>query len=491
MPDRAVDGGATQLLPIVRPRVAPPGRGVRRIAERVPLASIYLLIITITAFQRFVIPGTVVSVALPVAFLVLVGLAAQRQLRADVSRVGLYLAAVAACLLSSLAVSAGSGTEPSVTSLLLLLVLYVPLCFRTSGQLRDRFPTVLEFFQKVMIVAAFGCLLQWALQVAGLPLPYQEDLFEELLPPGLIFTDEYNTTDPIIYGSSIFKSNGFVFLEPSFASQFLALAIIIQLMLGGRRWRLALFGAALLSTVSGTGLLLLAIGMVVLAIRRGGRWTARAVAATILVAATVSLTPVGELLAVRSGETTEAGSSGNARFVAPYSNVANAIGSDQAAFAVGRGAGSVDIDTAYFNPKGLLVNYPVLPKFVGEYGVPAALIFLAFMLTVLLRNTPSPTLGVMSIMIYFVLSGSLLQPQTVYLVWLLTGLFAAARAGEVTGRRMWLNSARWAVEVGPPTPAHRAPRRPNIGVARRPPPGGGSGSPRKPGVGAQPPNGDR
>ncbi|GAA3242955.1 hypothetical protein GCM10017691_47420 [Pseudonocardia petroleophila] len=431
-------------------------RRISRIAERVPLASVYLLIVTITLFQRFVVPGTVVSIALPIAFVVLVGLAARGQLVADVTRVALYLAAVAASLLCTVIVSAGSGPAPSFTSLLLLLVLYIPLCFRVSDRLRDQFPRVLEFFQRIMIVGAVFCLLQTAVQLAGISYT---DLFDTYLPPQLIFT-EYNTTYPIYYGSPILKANGFVFLEPSFASQFLAIAIIIQLMVDGKRWgRLALFGGALLATVSGTGIALLGVGLVVLAIRRGGRWTARALTAAFLVGLAVSLTPVGALLAERTGESSTSGSSGNARFVAPYVVIADAIGRDESVFLVGRGAGTVDSDVQFFNPTGLLVNYPALPKFIGEYGVPTALVFLTFILTVLLRNVPSPTLGLMAATVYFVLSGSLLQPQTVYLCWLLTGLFAAARAGEIAGRRVRLSSAVAPVErrLLPPGPVAGVP----------------------------------
>lgn len=447
----------SQPLPVFRghgprPGAPPAPRRITQLAEKVPLASVYLLIVAITLFQRFVIPGTVVSIALPVAFVTLIGLAARGQLVADVNRVALYLAAVAACLLASVIVSARTGPEPSVTSLLLLLVLYIPLCFRVSDRLREQFPRVLEFYQRIMVVAAVFCLAQPAVQIVGVPYT---DLFDTYLPPTLIFT-EYNTTYPIYFGSPILKANGLVFLEPSFASQFLAIAIIIQLMVDGKRWgRLALFGGALLATVSGTGIALLGVGLVVLAIRRGGQWTARALTATFLVVIAVSLTPVGALLAERTGESSQSGSSGNARFVAPYVTIADAIGRDESVFLVGRGAGTVDEDVQFFNPTGVLVNYPALPKFVGEYGVPTALVFLVFILMVLLRNVPSPTLGLMAGTVYFVLSGSLLQPQTVYLCWLLTGLFAAARAGQVAGRRIQLRSTVTPMErpgMRPPPP---------------------------------------
>jgi hypothetical protein len=451
------DAESTRLLPIVRPAVPVTGAGAvrgraSRLADRVPLAAVYVLVVTIVLFQRIVVPGTAVSVALPVAFLVLVGLAARRQLVADVSRTALYFAFVAAALVATVVASGGEGSPPSIASLLLLLVLYIPLCFRARRELREQFPRVLAFFQRVMVVAAVLCVLQTAIQFAGVSYT---DLFESVLPPALLAAD-YNTTYPIYYGSSILKSNGFVFLEPSFASQFLAIAIVVHLLIGGPRWRLVLFGVALAATVSGTGIALLGVGLVVLAVRRGGRWTARALTASLFVVVVVALTPLGALLGERVGESDDAGSSGNARFVAPYVSVADAIGRDEQVFLAGRGAGTVDVDTAFFNPQGLLVNYPALPKFVGEYGVPAALVFLAFVLTVLLRNVPSPTLGLMAAALYFVLSGSLLQPQTVFLCWLLTGLFAGGRAGEVAGRRIRLSGADRADErAGGPVPPLR------------------------------------
>ena len=134
---------ATRLLPVVRPLPSgAPQRRIARLADRVPLASVYLLIITLVVFQRFVVPGTVVSVALPVAFLVLIGLAARGQLVADVSRVALYFAFLAFCLLCTVVTSAGTGPEPSISSLLLLLVLLRRLPAETHRHRRNGRPDV-------------------------------------------------------------------------------------------------------------------------------------------------------------------------------------------------------------------------------------------------------------------------------------------------------------------------------------------------------------
>ncbi len=424
------DGGSRASIPRGGPwRVAPPCV-LSRSTGRGSLACVHLLVVTLVVFQRFVVPGTSISIAVPVVFAALVVMAVRGDIVADVTRTALYLAAMAACVLATLLSSVWVGSEPSLNSLLLLSVIYLPCCCRLSPALRAHFTDILGFFLKLMVAAAAACVVQWAAQVGGWDF---RDLLDLLPPQMLVSPVDFNLSYPLYYGSSIYKSNGVVFLEPSFASQFLALAIIVQLLLGGGRWRLALFGAALLTTLSGTGMLLLGVGVAVLALRRGGRWAVGVAAATAVVVVAVSATPVGSLLAVRTTESSQQDSSGNARFVAPYNNVLTAVSGDEPSLLVGRGAGSVTRDTDFFNPLGVSANYPVIPKIIGEYGLPAGLVFLAFILTLFFRRVSSISLGVISCMLYFVLSGSLLQAPIVYLCWLLTGLFATAAPGDSPG----------------------------------------------------------
>lgn len=417
--------------PGARVAARPADRVRRMLSPRRSLVGVQILILTVVLLQRLVVPVPTleVSVALPVALLVTTVLVLSGQAVADVRSTVLYCLAVGACVLANTISTTVHGLGGSFTSTELLAALYLPFCFRLGPQLRRRFPEALNFFQKVMILAATTCLLQLLAQLAGWQFT---DLMRAALPANLLVDEvAYNYSYEIYYGSSIFKSNGIVFLEPSFASQFLALAIIVQILLGGGRLRLLLFGAALVTTLSGTGLLLLAAGLALLAVRRGGLWATRAcvaVAAAILV---VSFTPAGNLLVDRANEPTTEGSSGNTRLVAPYLNVVNAVAKDHTALLVGRGGGSIERDAGFFNPYGILADYTALPKLVGEYGLPAALIFLVFVLTVFLVRTPSPTLGFAACLLFFVLSGSLLQPPIVVLCWTLTGLFAAGPASIV------------------------------------------------------------
>ena len=395
---------------------------LRRTSGSSTLLPVKCLLVALVMFQRFVVPGTSISVALPVVFAMLAVLALRGHVQADPVTFGLFLGAMSVAVLMNALSSAGGNPWFSLNSLLLLIVIYLPLSARLSPGLRRDLPELLEFFQKLMVAAAVACVLQWAAQVAG----WQFTDLLGVLPENLLASSQdFNLSYPLYYGSAIYKANGVVFLEASFASQFLALAIIVQLLLRGRSWRLVLFGAALLATLSGTGLLLLAGGLVVLMLRRGGRWASRYVVGIAIAVAVVGLTPAGNLIADRSTESSQQGSSGNIRFVAPYENVLSAVFANPTVLAIGRGAGTIDRDTDFFSPLGVDANYPALPKLLGEYGLPTTLIFFAFVSRVYLWRVPSPTLAAVAIMLYLVLSSALLQPPIVYLCWVLTGLFSS------------------------------------------------------------------
>jgi hypothetical protein len=397
------------------------GKGVRPDADiRWPRRWLRLFLFTVVVLERFVVPGTPISIAVPAAFLVVAALALRGHVLLDRTRSILYLAAVMSCSAASLIFTISMSLSFSITSLSLLMVVYAPYCVRVSPTTRHLFPDLLELFQRIMVVGATVCLAQFIAQLAGWQF---RDLLD-FLPPNLLAQD-FNTSYPLYYGSPIFKSNGILFLEPSFASQFLALAMIIQLLSGRARRRMLLFAGALLTTFSGTGMILLAVGLLVLAFRAGARWAWRMIITVTVAALVVGITPAADLFVSRAGEISEDGSSGNSRFIAPYEVVFGALSTDLSALLVGRGAGSVSSDVNYFAATGDDANYPAVPKLLGEYGIPASLLFLVFLVTAFFRRVPSTLLGVMVCVLYFFLSGALLEPHIIYLSWILTGLFAA------------------------------------------------------------------
>jgi hypothetical protein len=221
------------------------------------------------------------------------------------------------------------------------------------------------------------------------------------------------------------KSNGVFFLEPSFCSQFLALAVIAQLVQGGNRWRIPLYVAGALTTVSGTGLLLLAFGLTVLAWRRGAIWSFGVLGATVVVITTIAVTPAGRLFAERAQEARESQSSVSLRFTDPYERAFGDLGRKSDAAIIGHGPGFVETEAEVFQERtDLALAFPPVPKLVSEYGIFAAVAFAAFIVVAFWTRTPEKTISASLLFMHLILSGSLLQPPTVYLALLLASLFA-------------------------------------------------------------------
>ena len=405
------------------PRVA---TGVRSSAERHAVIGLRLMVVAVVVLQRFAVPGLPTALCMPIVLGIVVYLVSERVLVEDNLRTGLYLLAVGACCGAALVSIIYFRDEWSLNSLLLLLLLYAPFCYRLRREFRSLYRPLLEFYNRIMVAAACVALGQWLAQVLG--WTYKDPL--AVLPRPLLL-QTYNTFSPVHYGSSLMKTNAVVFLEPSFCSQFLAVAVIAQLVLGGRRWRLPLYAAALLTTVSGTGILLVGLGLVVLAVRRGVPWAISMAVVLLLMGMALSFTPLGQLLMARSAEPTDPNSSGNARFVAPYQQVTSGLAQDTATLLFGRGPGQSSPQTSgirYFNPEEIEANYPVIPKLGAEYGLIAAVVFTVFAVVAMTKGTPSPTMSAVMLLFYFSLSGSLLQPGTVYMTYLFTSIFAAGPA---------------------------------------------------------------
>jgi hypothetical protein len=67
----------------------------------------------------------------------------------------------------------------------------------------------------------------------------------------------------------------------------------------------------------------------------------------------------------------------------------------------------------------------VIPKLAFEYGILAGGLFALFLLLALIDRTPWRVVPGSLVVMVFLLSGALLQPQTAYLAWLLSGIGAS------------------------------------------------------------------
>ena len=340
----------------------------------------------------------------------------------DRLRLVLYLIAMGVCAFTATLSSLNANNAPSIKSIGLLIVVYLPLCWVTEGDRRRIFWAVLEFFVKVMTVFAVIAILEFLAQVVGWT---HQDCVADVVPSNMLYAD-FNTNYPVSYGSSILKSNAFVFLEPSVCSQFLALGLLGQLLLGGRPVRLLLFSLAILATVAGTGVVVLIVGVVAIALSRGLKFTLVLAVAAALVIIVIPLTPAGSVFSSHASETSSQGSSGNLRFVAPYQRLFDSSlqsGLTQALEGQGPGAGDRQA-AAYFNETSLPLISPTLPKLIVEYGVLAALAFMAFFLFTLGSSPPSVPLALALFTFHAVLQGALLIPLMPYTCMLLSTLYS-------------------------------------------------------------------
>jgi hypothetical protein len=397
-------------------------------------------LIVVVAGQRLVVPVGPWAVPVPLlaGYCLLLVLYRAGALRYSRVRLELFLAATG-CVLACAWLSGlrGPGSDSSVTSVLMLLVTYLPWVFCSP-----RSPRLYRLSVRIMCAASVAALAQVGYQwITG--RAYSDPL--RVLPAALV-NGSYNTANPIRYGSELLKPNAGLFLEPSFLSQFLALAVILALVVRAPVWQPFLLGLGLVSTLSGTGLVLLAFGVLAALLTAPGclRWSH--VAAGLTGIALVLSTPAAGLLLERRSETARPGTSGYARFVQPYTETARGLADSPGRYVVGAGPGSSDRLLESPRSGGAPVVYPVLPKLAFEYGLASALLVSAFLLTALLRGAPSPALASSLGVMVFLLSGSLLQPHTTMLAWLLGALSTreqhpGQRPGEELGERQAVGSA--------------------------------------------------
>lgn len=439
------------------PEAPPTPTGLLRPANILIAALVLILLL-----QRLVVPvgANPVQLTIAVAYAALVLLLLTRQATVDRVRAELFGLVVVASLVVT-TVAAALGSAPTVTSLGLFLILYLSWIFRMKPGHTTTLAIVARGFVWTMVGFAAVGIVQLVSQFAGVWT--YTDYVREIL--GNTYVDaSFNSNIPLVYGSAVYKANAFVFLEPSFLSQFCALGALTAVVLRAPTWQVLVLVAGVFSAVSGTGILLLLVGSLLIVTRaswlvRPGHLVGLGVAA-----AGVLISPVAPLLLRRIDETSQVGSSGYLRFVQPYLEVAEALAEEPARFLMGFGAGSVDRMLTSGRQGGEPVVYTIAPKLLFEYGLLAGGLAVLFIVVALLdRGSWRVVPGAVLFMI-FVLSGSLLQPHTVFVAWLLTGLWTGQpdpRVDRMTRKELRaLRRQSPGSEAGESQPAAAPPPRP-------------------------------
>lgn len=404
------------------------------------LRVLQILLIVVVVGQRITIPVGPVSVPLIAAYIGLALLRLRGGIQYNRVRTELYIAAggvVVACAWFT----SWRGDDVSLNSLLLLLIIYLPWVFCVSSQFSDLLIPLLRTFVRLMV---FSAIVGGFQMIAQLLLGWKyEDYLETWLPPDWL-AEGYNTSYQLAWNNPVTKANSFYFLEPSFLCQFLSLALIISLLLRAPAWQPLVLGVGMAATLSGTGIMLLVFGIALLFVLVPSRIKPSYLVAGVLGLAIVFSTPAADILLDRRDETSQQGSSGYIRFVQPFTEVSAGLADDPTRYVVGAGAGASDriLESSAKDGEGAAVVYGIAPKMAFEYGLIAAVLFVAFLVVSILRGPPLPVLPASVILMIFFLSGSLLQPHTVVLAWLLTSIWGPPVTVGVTALASSLRGQR-------------------------------------------------
>jgi hypothetical protein len=375
----------------------------------------YLPIVATTILAKLTIPGGPANFEgswLLIFGAVLLGLTAAR-MRLDPSRLALFLLTIA----GTGALQLFRGDAYSLPSFVLMVAVY--FCY-VVGVPRgaDSAARALAFFGDLATALAVLGIAQFALQFAiGPDLVFP---IENLLPKAIVVTG-YNMQVPLAYGSAVYKANGVFLLEPSFFSQVLAMAVIVELI-GRSRWqRLAIYAAGLVVSYSGTGLIVLACTLPLLMIRRG-RWNVLMLAIALACVALVFAEPLKlDLFLNRATEFGDTRSSGFERFIGPFYVLEKFQWGDPLRAAFGLGAGT-------FKAYAARADFPAAEmafhKIVFEFGLVGALVNFGFMGFCVVRSRAPIELRLAAIVMF-----------------LMNGIYTAVPHGLALGLLIWPSQA--------------------------------------------------
>jgi len=289
--------------------------------------------------------------------------------------------------------------EFSISSMAMFAVLHLPFVFGGNPSDcsvgRDRIYEL--FLNLALIIGAFG-LAQFFLQ-AVVPVRFLFPM-ENFIPHSFVM-QHFNSQGVLEYGSSTYRANGVFLPEPSYFSQLMGVAIVLELCALGRWLRLGIYGVALLTAGAGTGVMIVAACVPLLLIKRG-RWDLLliGVACVAAVVAFGNSTYVGHL-ASRAGEFDAVGSSAFARFIGGFYLFDQFLWDDPLRTLFGFGAGSF---SEYATRSHYAVAEMPLFKMVLEFGLLGAISYF-LVLGHFLFSSPAPRILVLAILMAFLLNG--------------------------------------------------------------------------------------
>jgi hypothetical protein len=382
-------------------------------AGSTPVFWVFAIIaIGVTVLQKFGYgssPDAIVPLVVPLTLGALVVALALARPVFDAGRLTLYFLFV---VVSGLGMAIFASNY-SFKSFALYAILYLPMtvAFRVSEATYRR---CMSFFCDLMLVVVGLVLAQHAIQLT-IGWQYWPNL-DEIVPKSLLIP-HFNYIQPIVWGMNYMKPNGVFFLEVSFLSQFIALALGIEIVLFKRWWRVAILTGTVFITFAGTGLLLLLLTIPVLVGRVSIRNMMLSIVAFALVGWLAWWLGWVDLVSHRLTEFDRSGASANMRFVEPFNRLAAFVSNPESLYH-GIGAGQIE--------KALNFQWWPITKAILEYGVIPGILFYAFFLYAMFNRAPSLRIAFM-LVIWFSFEGALLTAVNPIACALLSTMFIVGR----------------------------------------------------------------
>jgi hypothetical protein len=260
------------------------------------------------------------------------------------------------------------------------MVTWLPVVIQLKDRTRQAYLRCAGAIAVVGMGLAVLTILFLVLQLAG--VRYYDWLAAFI--PGQLLVNGFVITYPVAYDSPIYKSNGWIALEPSFMSFYLGVSLVCGLLARVSLPGLVLLLAGLLSTLAGSGLAVVAVLLGVL-ILQGQTYTVRRYAAPVILTTVLfAATNLGRAVFTRVTELGSSNSSTALRAVQPYVELWPYWIADPAGIFLGNGAGSSSDIIESLGIEGLLV--PSIAKVIFDYGLIGGALLIALMATTFLKS---------------------------------------------------------------------------------------------------------
>lgn len=299
--------------------------------------------------------------------------------------------------------------SPSLLSLAPLLIAHVHYAFGLKDGL-SRPGIEFLYFQKIMLIIACLGVFQYFFQFLAGP---QWAFIMETYVPDAFYKKGFNGMNALGFGSHVYKSNGVFFLEPSMFCQFLAIAVLIELIYFRNWLRMAAYIFGIAITFSGTGLVILFLVLPFVLLRQK-RYGVVFTLTVLLFSAPLWAPYVGLGTQIeRATEITNNQTSGYARFISMFPFIDMYILQETKTFFFGRGAGSIPWDGGILATVDYEIFSPSWAKLFFEYGFLGTLFYIPLMAYVFF-NPPRSGFIKAALVIQFILLGEYMIPPTVH-----------------------------------------------------------------------------